>query len=287
LRLLVHLVSAVIVAAPRGHIVPISTEEAIYLIASAGEPVVAPDERSLPISRAEICRRILEWVELQQATEYWRLPARWDSTVPAPPLFDDDDDCPSSAFIRDVFGLVSVPGDADRVRTVGELVLYVEGRLCDLWYDYPGSCPSQQAFYALRQAVDADTGRRVFFRPRDPLREALPPERAESIRVVLGRRFGLSEVPVSRRLFGVAEVGATWLAIWPLSTLVCGLLLVFAGISTLGAFLLMLVWGIVLLELLDKAAQPAWDGLRTPADLVHMCLREREKAKCRVRIAAP
>lgn len=122
--------------------------------------------------------------------------------------------------------------------------------------------------------------------PSTPLEQCLPAEtvcESESFQNEVMRRFGV-ELPVSLRVLGTLEFGATWLAVWFVVSFVGGMLLLPYGLMYVMA--VFAVSGILIAILLISLSRPAWPGnIRTLEDLCRWILPRNKKAVAEMRRA--
>jgi len=253
-----------------------------------GVPVAAPDDDTLPLRRVEICRRLMEECHDNDA----RLPTlRWDTPLGA--LFyngfaDDEDLYEYVWFVEGAFGLNYIEGEGQSLQTLGDLVLHIEGRLRDLWPTSEATCTTQATFYALRRALPARPTnwyklRRL--RPATPLRDGLPAAEADALRPFLLQSCG-AEPPVSFRVFGRLEFGATWLALWFLVLFGGGLWLLDPRFDPRLLPLYFIASPVIVALVLCRVSWPVWHrGIRTLGDLTHWTLEQKQKSMHEVRRA--
>ena len=154
------------------------TDEAIRLLTDAGVAIKAEDEPSLPLTRVEICARLMAYCRDDPAQ---RPRLRWDTAIFG--LADRNPEVPEwflSEVEADAFGLPHLEGEGQGLAGFGDLLLHIERRLRDLWWS--GSrqaCASQALFYELRRAIQAQGAFSSFGRLRPRTRTPrLPPRRS-------------------------------------------------------------------------------------------------------------
>lgn len=262
----------------------ITREDAIHLLSRAGVTLTALDEAALPIGRVAICRRLME-----HCTEEAPRELRLEWGTPVLGLACRGNEWALAEFVAGVvqsgFGLQPLAGEERGLETFGDVALHVEERMRSLWrLEAVGGCASQSAFYVLRRAVHARWSapvRAPRLRPGSRLRDCLPAAETEEVRELFRRRFGVAELPVGRRVFGIAalEIGATWLALWFPVFLLFLILCADPTYPRSGV----LIWSgllappVALAALLNLLARPTWLGVRTLGDLTRWTLRQNAK----------
>ena len=167
-------------------------------------------------------------------------------------------------------------------------MLHIEGRLRDLWPTSEAACATQATFYALRRALPARPTnwyklRRL--RPATPLRDGLPAAEADALRPFLLQSCG-AEPPVSFRVFGRLEFGATWLALWFLVLFGGGLWLLDPRFDPRLLPLYVVASPVIVALVLYRVSWPVWHrGIRTLGDLTHWTLEQKQKSMHEVRRA--
>lgn len=109
----------------------IPREDAEELLREADLPVTAAGDETLPLPRAEICRRLME-----ACADDLSSPITWEMSLTV--LFydrtpDSEEWDEFHELVEDRFGLPHIFWEKWDVATFGDLMLYVEGRLRHLW----------------------------------------------------------------------------------------------------------------------------------------------------------
>lgn len=251
----------------------VTSEEAIEFLTEAGVGVHAPEEGALPITRAVICRTLMELCHGHDP----RLPLlRWDTPIGA-------HEAPEAC---DTFGLRW--RGSDDIVTFGDLVLYIEERLRDVWRLEGVKCRAQPLFYEIRRSIEQQSAfsrDKLRIRPRTRLTDCLPAGRSEFIVEVLSERHNVFGLPTEFRVFGKMEFGATWLALWVPVVLYLCVIFGDTGLSR-GWFLVPFFGSALLVALaLRLISWRVWRGVKTVGDLTRWLLSRHDEHIADVRRA--
>jgi hypothetical protein len=242
-------------------------EDAEKPLRAAGQSLAGPEDDT-PLSRVEICRRLME-VCLECDMQ---APITWQDNFAAM----GDSDLMLPLCIEKRFGITFPDTDVE-IENFGALFLMVEGLYREQWAatqrTTTANCPTQTVFYDLRRLLrQTDDSLPKRLRPTTRLADCLPPETAEkTLLPLLSRRYGVFVELTDQRVFGRLPIGATWLALWFIAVLVSLFFCVdlpreygfswFLGLSV-GT-------GISIALLLYHWSRPVWRrDMRTVADVV-------------------